>query len=224
MKLISQNFKKQWLAVFLLIACQSEPRIVQKPIIYNHERERLSLEYIRERYGMELDSAKIDPKIIVVHWTAYPDLKQSFDAFYPPVLPGTRADIQSAGSLNVSAHFLVDRDGTIYQLLPETTFARHVIGLNYCAIGIENVADGHEYPLTEAQFEANKALIAYLIKKYSIEYLIGHDQYKNFIGHELWKEKDPDYLTDKDDVGKEFIDRLHEAIGNKALKKAPGEK
>lgn len=224
MKWVNRKVKNKWFFAFLLVACQPKPEIVQKPIVYDGERERLSLEYLHDRYGMELDSAKIDPKIIVVHWTAYPDLKQSFDAFYPAVLPGSRADIKRGGNLNVSAHFLVDRDGTIYQLLPETTFARHVIGLNYCAIGIENVADGKEYPLTEAQFQANKALIAYLVKKYNIEYLIGHDQYKNFIGHELWKENDPGYLTEKNDVGKEFIDRLHKAIGNKELKKAPGVK
>lgn len=196
--------------------------IIQKPIVFNEQREKLSLEYMKEHYGLQADSAVIVPKIIVIHWTAYPDLKQSYDAFYPAVLPDTRPDIEQASSLNVSAHFLVDRDGTIYQLLPETTFARHVIGLNYCAIGIENVADGQQYPLTEAQFEANKKLVKYLIGKYDIEYLIGHDQYKNFIGHPLWKEKDPNYLTNKDDVGKEFMDRLHQAIGDDKIKKAPG--
>lgn len=216
--LISKGF-----LLVALMACSQKPMIIQKPIIYDAEREMLSLEYLRERYGMEMDSAKINPRMIVVHWTAYPDLQSSFDAFYPSVLPGTRADIQKAGRLNVSAHFLVDRDGTIYQLLPETTFARHVIGLNHCAIGIENVADGHEYPLTEAQFHANERLVKYLTKKYDIEYLIGHDQYKRFIGHELWKEKDPGYLTEKNDVGPDFIDRLHEATGNQ-LKKAPAVK
>jgi N-acetyl-anhydromuramyl-L-alanine amidase AmpD len=198
------------------------PEIIQKPILFDKERERLSLEYLRERYGMKMDSATIDPKMIVIHWTAIPDLKDSYNTFYPATLPGARSDIKAAGNLNVSAHFLVDRDGTIYQLLPETTFARHVIGLNYLAIGIENVADGKEYPLTEEQFQANKELVNYLIKKYDIEYLIGHDQYQNFIGHELWKEKDANYLTEKHDVGKEFIDRLHDAIDNDQVKKAPG--
>lgn len=198
------------------------PKIIQKPIPFDEERERLSLEYLRDRYGMVKDSATIDPKMIVVHWTAIPNLEDSYNTFYPATLPGARADIKTAGNLNVSAHFLIDRDGSIYQLLPETTFARHVIGLNYLAIGIENVADGKEYPLTEEQFQANKELIKYLTTKYDIEYLIGHDQYQKFIGHELWKEKDSSYLTEKSDVGKEFINRLHEALDNDHLKKAPG--
>ena len=197
-------------------------QVIQKPIMYNEERERLSLEYLRERYGIEKDSAIIDPQIIVIHWTAIPDLKKSYETFYPATLSDTRPDIKTAGNLNVSAHFLIDRDGTIYQLLPETTFARHVIGLNHVAIGIENVADGDEYPLTGEQFQANKNLIRYLTAKYDIEYLIGHDQYQNFIGHELWKEKNPDYLTEKNDVGKEFINRLHLELDIKKLKKAPG--
>ena len=41
--------------------------------------------------------------------------------------------------LNVSSHYLVDRDGTIYQLTPETILNRHAIGVNWCSIGIENI-------------------------------------------------------------------------------------
>ena len=39
----------------------------------------------------------------------------------------------------VCAHFVIDRDGTIYQLVPLTTMCRHTVGLNYTAIGIEHV-------------------------------------------------------------------------------------
>lgn len=214
-------FIAPFLLCFASVAFAQKPTIIQKPITYDQERENLSLQYLWERYGMRRDAATIDPKMIVVHWTAIADLEASYRTLNPSVLPGSRAEIKKAGNLNVSAHFLIDRDGTIYQLLPETTFARHVIGLNYCAIGIENVADGKAYPLTEEQFEANNTLVKYLIDKYDIEYLIGHDQYKNFIGHEVWKEKDPNYLTVKYDVGKAFIDRLHTAIANDHVKKAP---
>jgi len=105
----------------------------------------------------------------------------------------------------------VDRDGVIFRQLPETAFARHTIGLNYCAIGVENVG-GSNAPLTEAQLEANVALIRYLKKKYNIEYVIGHHEYKSFIGHPLWKEKDPNYLTNKTDPGDEFMNKVRERI------------
>jgi len=61
--------------------------------------------------------------------------------------------------LNVSAHFLVDRDGTIYQLMPETRMARHAIGVNHLAIGVENVGDERKWPLTEAQMNRLRTLL-----------------------------------------------------------------
>ncbi|MEN7548118.1 peptidoglycan recognition family protein [Rapidithrix thailandica] len=209
------------LITLLIMACQQEPVIHQRPIQWDQEREQLSLEYLKQRHGMDMDKALIDPKMIVIHWTVIPTLEESFQAFNPVRLPSARSGIQSASALNVSAHFLIDRDGTIYQLLPETTFARHVIGLNHCAIGIENVADGDQLPLTEEQYRANLQLVKYLSKKYDLEYLIGHDQYTRFVGHPLWKETDPDYLTHKTDVGEEFIHRLHEELKDTDLKKAP---
>ena len=67
--------------------------------------------------------------------------------------------VEDRGWSDIGYHFLIDRDGTIYQLLPDTTFARHVIGLNHSAIGIENIGDGNKYPLTDAQLKANIELI-----------------------------------------------------------------
>ena len=37
------------------------------------------------------------------------------------------------------AHFIVGRDGTIYQLVRLNVMCRHTVGLNYVAIGIERV-------------------------------------------------------------------------------------
>ncbi len=115
------------------------------------------------------------PRIIVLHWTAIDDLEASFRAFDRETLAG-RPDLDSAGHVNVSIQFLVDRDGTIYRLMPETHMARHVIGLNYSAIGVENVGGaGGVDNLTDAQIKANVRLVRYLAKKYStIQQLIGH--------------------------------------------------
>jgi N-acetylmuramoyl-L-alanine amidase len=62
--------------------------------------------------------------------------------------------------------------------MPETWMARHCIGLNRVAIGIENVGDGAKYPLTDRQVEANASLVRYLAGKYSIAYLLGHNEYR----------------------------------------------
>jgi len=114
-------------------------KIIQKPILFGEKRKELTRAYIKKHYGINTKSVKIKPKIIVLHWTAVMDLNKSFARLYPQKLLGDRKDIAKASALNVSAHFLVDRDGTIYQLMPDNVMARHVIGLNYSSIGVENV-------------------------------------------------------------------------------------
>lgn len=198
-----------------------EPGIVDRPIIFDEERTQLSLAYMRERYGMEASAPIIKPKMIVVHWTAIPTLEASYQAFYASRLPDTRTGIKGASALNVSVPYLIDRDGTIYRLMEETRFGRHVIGLNHVAIGIENVGDGEQFPLTEEQYQANLQLIRSLIRKYDIEYVIGHHEYQRFIGHELWKEKDPNYLTQKSDPGDDFMNRLRADLTDANLKPLP---
>ena len=194
---------------FIMIASCGSVNITDKPIDFDEQREKLTLEYLQTRYGLEQSEPSIDPKMIVVHWTAIPTLEESFKAFKGPLLPNTRSDITTAGALNVSAHFLVDRDGTIYRLMPETTMARHVIGLNHCAIGIENVGGTQNTPLTKKQLKANVELIRYLKKKYpNIDYLIGHFEYTRFEEHPLWLEIDDGYRTEKTDPGADFMERI----------------
>ncbi len=192
------------------------PNIIDLPIQWDSNRHDLSLEYIRAHHELIWDKPETVPRMIVIHWTAAPTLQSSFNGFDPVVLPG-RNNLQGAGRLNVSAHYLVDREGTIYQLMPETRFARHVIGLNYCAIGIENVGGGDQYPLTKAQFTANLALSKYLLDKYpAIRYVIGHHESPRFKEHPFYRESDPDYVTRKSDPGDDFILRLRNQIGKRA--------
>ncbi|TVQ08187.1 MAG: N-acetylmuramoyl-L-alanine amidase [Balneolaceae bacterium] len=185
-------------------------RIFEKPVVFDEEREQLSLEYLRDRHGLIKERATIEPRMVVVHWTAIYTLEDTFDVFNRTHLGG-RANLQSAGMLNVLAQFLVDRDGTIFRLVPDTTFARHTIGLNYMAIGIENIG-GSKAPLTRAQLKANAELITYLAGKYDIEYVIGHHEYHIFRNSDVWKESDPDYLTDKVDPGPEFMSNLRKEL------------
>jgi N-acetyl-anhydromuramyl-L-alanine amidase AmpD len=148
-------------------------------------------------------------------------LEEAFEAFDKPTLPNSRPDIVNAGSLNVSSQFMVDRDGTIYSLMPETNMARHVIGLNHCAIGVENVGGTDALPLTRAQLKANIWLVEYLYEKYPIEYLIGHYEYTNFVDHPLWLEKDKNYRTLKTDPGKDFMEKVRNATKNLNFKPVP---
>ena len=188
--------------------------IIKKPVSFDAKRKQLSLDYLKNRHGLDTNSIDIDPRMVVVHYTVIPTLDKTIKAFYNATLPSSRKAITGASQLNVSSQFVIDQDGTIYQILPkETTFARHVIGLNYCAIGIENVGDATDNPMTEAQLKANVALIAYLKKKYQdIDYLIGHQEYNQFRGHELWKETDANYRTEKSDPGIEFMKKIRNEV------------
>tara|TARA_X000001036_G_scaffold344256_1_gene323890 strand:+ start:675 stop:1304 length:630 start_codon:yes stop_codon:yes gene_type:complete len=188
------------------------PKIIDRPISFDEQRVELTLEYLASHYGLVQNRPTISPQMVVVHWTVISTMEATFNTFNPSTLPNARADIQSAGALNVSSQFLVDIDGTIYRLMPETTMARHVIGLNHCAIGIENVGPGADGKLTSAQLEANVILINYLQKKYPIKFVIGHYEYQDFVGHPLWLEKDEGYRTEKVDPGIEFMEALRKQI------------
>ena len=207
--------------ISIIGSCAIKKEIVERPIVFNEQRTTLTLEYLSERYNLNQESVEITPKMIVLHWTAIPDLQKSFEAFENPTLPDWRPDIKGVSGLNVSAHFLVDQDGTIYRLMDETTMARHVIGLNHCAIGIENVGGTENLPLTRAQLKANIYLVDYLASKYDIEYVIGHHEYTQFEGHPLWLEVDDGYRTTKTDPGEEFMEKVRKATKKNNFKSLP---
>jgi N-acetylmuramoyl-L-alanine amidase len=207
------------LLINLLIFKALSQKIIDRPIVYDSVRKVLSLQYLKERHGLIQTEPTLSPKMIVSHWTAIPTLEGSFGAFNPVMLPAGRKELKGASPLNVSIHFLVDRDGTIYRLMPENLMARHVIGLNWCALGIENVGDGNKFPLTDAQLQANIYLVKYLKKKYkTIEYLIGHHEYTTFQNTPLWKETNPNYRTGKNDPGDEFMGKLRKGVRKLGLK------
>ncbi|MBZ0111221.1 MAG: N-acetylmuramoyl-L-alanine amidase [Thermoanaerobaculia bacterium] len=172
-----------------------------------------------------LRSISFAPRIVVVHYTAIPTLEGTLFAFAEPIIGPDREVIRRNGRLNVGIHFVVDLDGTIYRLYPETVMSRHVIGLNHVAIGIENVGDADlgstrhgSTPLTDAQLAANVKLIRYLAAKYStLDYVIGHSEYTDLEdpthpAHDLFYEAREDYRTEKSDPGRRFLRRLRRAL------------
>lgn len=186
--------------------------IIDKPISFSRQRVALTKEYMKDRYKIK-NSIKIKPQMIIVHWTAVPSFEKSFNALNREILHKGRTSLSSS-SLNVSAHFLVDRKGRVFRLMPENWMARHCIGLNHLAIGIENVGgyEGAE-DLTKEQLRANIELIKYLKKKYSsINYLIGHYEYLDFENTPLWKENADTHRSKKIDPGKKFMKALRRAL------------
>lgn len=209
-----------FLFVHIIYGQTAEINIIKKPINYSKERVELSLQYLKDHYQLNQEKPTINPKIIVLHYTAGGTLESNFRYFNNLYLEKQRSFLNKESTLNVSSQFLIDRDGSIYQLMEPNMFARHTIGLNYCAIGIENVG-GKKMPLTEKQVNANAQLIRYLTKKYNIEYLIGHSEYGNFRNTSLWKEIDPKYFTGKEDPGQDFMKKVRNLVLDLKLKSKP---
>lgn len=195
-------------------------KIVEKPINYSPERIRLSLEYLKDHHGLIQKTPTIVPKMIVLHYTAGGTVESNFKYFNNTHLESARNTLKKQSTLNVSSQYIIDRDGTVYQLMEPNQFARHTIGLNYCAIGVENIGSKSQ-PLTDKQAEANAQLVRYLTQKYKIEYLIGHSEYGVFRNSKLWKESDPKYFTGKEDPGKEFMNKVRQKVSDLKLKDKP---
>ncbi|WP_321777295.1 glycoside hydrolase family 3 N-terminal domain-containing protein [Sulfurimonas sp.] len=196
--------------------------IKHRPISFTPKRIKLTKDYIKQHYGLKVKNIKIKPKAIVLHWTAVMKYEDCFKRLKGETLYSDRGDIAKAGALNVSTHFLVERNGAITQLMPDNWMARHVIGLNYSSIGIENVGgrDNKKDDLTKAQRIANVRLVEYLKIKYpDIKYLLGHYEYEKMQKTPLWLEKDAKYRTKKVDPGKRFMKIVRREVKYLGLKK-----
>ena len=161
------------LAVFLsvLAAAVPQPTIVQRPIPFPAKRKQEMAAYARRHYG--IDSYRLrNPNVIVEHYTVTSTFQQTWNTFAPDApdaeleeLPGT------------CAHYVIDKDGTIYQLVPRSIMCRHTVGLNYTAIGIEHVGRSDAQVLgNRRQMAASLRLTRWLRCRYSIDV-------KNVIGH-----------------------------------------
>lgn len=91
---------------------------------------------------------------VVLHCTATNSLASVLTWFHHP-------------ESQVSAHYVVARDGKIHQMVRDTDKAWHAYGENADSIGIDHVADAHEH-LSPAQEHATISLIRWLMAEYKI--------------------------------------------------------
>ena len=185
------------------------PIIVDRPVRLTEYRKQLMREYALLHYGEAF--TEIVPQVVVVHWTEMPEADGVYDFFYK--------EVRQDGTLNVCSQFLVDRDGTIFRLTPETMLDRHAIGYNWCAIGIENVGGvDRKEDLTPEQLQANTLLIRYLQEKYpTIRYVWGHYQQITAKASGLYKEQVQGYFHGKVDPGPKFMKALQKNLKDTGL-------
>ena len=156
----------------LALAAPPKPHVVWKPIPFGATRLAETAAYAERHYG--IDSYVLHPRAIVEHVTATPSFSSAYNTFANDVpdaelheLPGT------------CAHFIVDRDGTIYQLVRLNVICRHTVGLNWAAIGIEHVGLSDAQVLGDAaQMRSSLALTVWLMWRFKIPLadVIGHNE------------------------------------------------
>jgi beta-N-acetylhexosaminidase len=114
--------------------------IVWHPIPFGRQRRQQMGAYSRRHYR-EWTWRLTDPHVIVEHYT---DGTSSSGAWATFAANGVHL-----GELpGVCAHFVIDTDGTIYQLVSLRVRCRHAIGMNSTAIGIEHVVTSDQQILS----------------------------------------------------------------------------
>ncbi len=191
--------------------------IVDAPMKWSAARAQLTLDYRRAHSDAAATDLVITPKVIVLHYTGGDSAKGTRSYFDNAEIEASRPALRKGGKVNVSSHYVVDRDGTIYRLQPDTQFARHCIGLNHLAIGVENVGDGKQWPLTAAQVAANVALVRELAATHGITHLLGHHEVMGFRDHAYYVERDPAYRNTKPDPGAAFMAKVRAEVTDLGL-------
>ncbi len=192
--------------------------LVDAPMKWSEERAGLMLAYRRLHQDPDAVDLAIEPQAIVLHYTGGGSARATMRYFDNPRIEAERAALRQGGAANVSAHFVVDRDGTIYQLQPETRMARHCIGLNHVAIGVENVGDEDRWPLTDAQVEADARLVRWLVARHPITHLVGHHEVMSMRRHPLFVERVAGYRNSKPDPGAAFMGRVRARVADLGLR------
>lgn len=112
------------------------------------------------------------PSIILLHYTGMEDGLSAFEVLHDP-------------TSKVSAHYMIDEDGTVHSLVPEDMRAWHAgvsywdreTDINSHSIGIEMVNPGHEHgyrPFPEEQMGSVLKLCRDIMTRHEIRHVLGH--------------------------------------------------
>jgi beta-N-acetylhexosaminidase len=151
----------------------AKPRIVWDPIPFGVTRKAQTTAYVRRHYGsfMKPTWRLEHPHVIVIHYT---------DAGYSATYNTFASDVPDSELHELPAtcaHFVIDTNGVIHQLVSLGTICRHTVGLNWTAIGIEHVGFSDAQVLGDArQMSASLHLVHWLQCRFNI-------QTRNVIGH-----------------------------------------
>jgi N-acetylmuramoyl-L-alanine amidase len=152
----------------------SQPVTTWDPIPFGPVRKAQTTAYVRRHYGSFISHPSWrlrHPHVIVIHYTDA-SYRSTFNTFADDV-----PDVELHELPQVSAHFVIDRFGHIHQLVSLHVIARHTVGLNWTAIGIEHVGFSDAQVLDDrGQMRSSLRLVHWLACRY-------HIKIRNVIGH-----------------------------------------
>jgi len=128
----------------------------------------------REAPSPNWNERRLPISMVVLHYTGMRSGAEALERMRDP-----RAE--------VSAHYMIEEDGTVFRLVPEEKRAWHagrsywrgVTDVNSAGIGIELVNPGHEWgyrPFTDAQMDSLVPLLADMVRRHDIPRanVVGH--------------------------------------------------
>jgi beta-N-acetylhexosaminidase len=124
------------------------PQITQSRIPFGPKRKAEMRRYAQRHYGLDR-YALVHPHVIVEHFTGTTSYRSTYETFAADV-----PDVELHELPGVCAHFVIDRNGVIHQLVSVRIMCRHTVGLNWTAVGIEHVGT------SDAQVMSNRRQLA----------------------------------------------------------------
>ena len=128
----------------------------------------------REIESPNFNARRLPISMLVLHYTGMETAEDALERMCDP-------------EAEVSAHYMIDEDGTVTRLVDEgdrawhagRSFWRGITDVNSASIGIELVNPGHEFgyrPFTDAQMEALIPLVADIMRRHDIPRanVVGH--------------------------------------------------
>jgi N-acetylmuramoyl-L-alanine amidase len=160
-------------AVRSIARAVAPPRVVQRPIPFGERRRDDMRRYALRHYGID-DYRLRRPRVIAQHYTVTDSFAPVYNHF------AANAPDPELGELpGICSHYVIDRDGTAYQLVSTRIMCRHTVGLNWTAIGIEHVGRSDGQVLgNRRQMATSLRLTRMLQGRYEIatRNVIGHNE------------------------------------------------
>jgi N-acetylmuramoyl-L-alanine amidase len=163
----------------------TKPPIHKMLIPYPQKRKREMAAYSKHHYG-QYKWRLNNPQLIVEHYAAAGSISAIFNTFRTD-----QPDVEFHELPNVCSHFAVSASGAVYKFVPPTIRCRHVVGLNYTAIGIEHVGFSDQDILNRpAQLNGSLQFTQWLRCRFGIpvSQVIGHNE---SLSSPFYKELDP---------------------------------